>query len=66
MDIYLHDIRAAIKPTKSKELECRFFLTQTGNELANLSEAISKVTEKWSQLRSKNTGRDLYRKCVIK
>ena len=44
MDIYLHDIRATIKP-KSKELECRFFLTPTGNELANLSEAISKVAK---------------------
>ena len=37
MNIYLQHIRTVIKP-QSKELQSRFFLTPTGNELNNLSD----------------------------
>jgi len=42
MNFYLQNVRTVIKPL-CKEYESRFFLTPTGNELKNLSEAISKV-----------------------
>ena len=44
MNVYLRDFRSVIKP-QSKELQSRFFLTLTGNELNNLSEAINKVAQ---------------------
>ena len=42
MNLYLQNVRTVIKPL-SEEYESRFFLIPTGNELKNLSEAISKV-----------------------
>jgi len=44
MNIYLRDVRTVIKP-QSSELQSRFFLTPTGNEVKNLSEAINKVAQ---------------------
>jgi len=60
MNVYLRDFRSVIKP-QSKELQSRFFLTLTGNELNNLSEAINKVAQMFGIATPNAT---IYRKLV--